>query len=161
MLQMYDAVTSGKPFPIKAVWMAFINFLNQCANSNRIRDEIFPNLDFIAMADLFMTPTARYADILMPACSFLEFSDLIMGPHPYLQLQRKVIEPLYESKSDVDIASGLARKMGFESYFDLGEEGFIDLLLDSGHPSVDGFDVERLKQGPAQTHASQQPDRGR
>ena len=159
VLQMYDAVTSGKPFPIKAVWMAFINFLNQCANSNRIRDEIFPNLDFIAVADLFMTPTARYADILMPACSFLEFSDLIMGPHPYLQLQQKVIEPLYESKSDVDIASGLARKMGLESYFDLGEEGFIDLLLDSGHPSVDGIDVERLKQGPARTHASQQPDR--
>ncbi|MBI4777015.1 MAG: molybdopterin-dependent oxidoreductase [Deltaproteobacteria bacterium] len=159
VLQMYDAITSGKPFPIKAVWMAFINFLNQCANSNRIRNEIFPNLEFIAVADLFMTPTARYADILMPACSFLEFSDLIMGPHPYLQLQRKVVEPLYESRSDVDIASGLARKMGLGSYFDFGEEGFINLLLDSGHPSVEGIDVERLKQGPAQTHASQVPDR--
>lgn len=151
VLQLYNAVISGKPFPIKAVWFAFINFLNQCANSNKIVREVFPNLEFIVVADLFLTPTAHYADIVLPVCSYLEFSDLITGPSPYLQLQQKVIEPLYESKSDVTIASELARRLGFGDYFTLGEEGFINLLLASGHPSVAGITVAKLKQGPVIT----------
>ena len=153
VLQLYEAAISGKPFAIKAVWFAFINFLNQCANSNKIIREVFPSLEFIVAADLFMTPTARYADIVLPTCSYLEFSDLIGGPYPYLQLQQKVIDPLYESKSDVTIATELARRLGFGDYFDRGEEGFIDLLLASGHPSVAGITVETLKQGPALTGA--------
>ena len=152
ILQLYDAIISGKPFPVKAAWFAFINFLNQCVDSNKIAREVFPNLEFIVVADLFMTPTARYADILLPACSYLEFSDLVTGPGPYLQLQQKVIEPLYESRSDVAIATELARRLGLGDYFDKGEEGFIDLLLASGHPSVEGITVEKLKQGPVLTH---------
>jgi len=152
ILQIYDAIISGKPFPIKAVWFAFINFLNQCVDSNKIVREVFPNLEFIVVADLFMTPTARYADILLPACSYLEFSDLVVGPGPYLQLQQKVIEPLYESRSDVAIVTGLAQRLGMGNYFNKGEEGFIDLLLASGHPSVAGITVEKLKQGPMLTN---------
>jgi len=148
ILQLYDAVISDKPYPIKAVWFSFINFLNQCAHSTKIANEIFTKLDLIVAAELFMTPTARYADILLPACSYLEFSDLIPFPYPYVQLQQKVIEPLYESRSDVDIASGLAGRLGLGEYFDKGEEGFIDLILDSGDPSMEGITRERLREGP-------------
>ncbi|MFW9973556.1 MAG: molybdopterin-dependent oxidoreductase, partial [Candidatus Odinarchaeota archaeon] len=55
ILNLYNAVIEGKPFQIKAVWFAFINFLNQCANSNKLIDEFFPNLDFIVQTELFMT----------------------------------------------------------------------------------------------------------
>lgn len=148
ILQLYDAVISGKPFPIKAVWFAFVNFLNQCAHSSKIANEMFPKLDFIVATELFMTPTARYADILLPVCSYLEFSDFIPFPHPYVQLQQKVIEPLHECRSDVDIANGLAQRLGFGEYFDKGEDGFIDLILDSGDSSMEGITREKLKQGP-------------
>jgi len=148
ILQLYDAIISGNPYPIKAVWFSFINFLNQCAHSTKIANEIFPKLDFIVAAELFMTPTARYADILLPACSYLEFSDLIPFPYPHVQLQQKVIEPLYESRSDVDIASGLAARLGFGDFFDKGEEGFIDLILNSGDPSMEGITRESLRGGP-------------
>jgi anaerobic dimethyl sulfoxide reductase subunit A len=143
VLKLYDAVISGKPYPIKAVYFALINFLNQCANSNKIINEIFPNLEFIVLADLFMTPTGKYADILLPACSFLEFSDLLPFPYPYVQLQQKVIEPLYESKSDVDIAAGIAERLGIGEYYEGGEEGLIDILLDN--PSLGGMTRVDLK----------------
>jgi molybdopterin-containing oxidoreductase family molybdopterin binding subunit len=143
VLKLYDAVISGKPYPIKAVFFALINFLNQCANSNKIINEIFPNLEFIVLADLFMTPTAKYADILLPACSILEFSDLLPFPYPYVQLQQKVIEPLYESKSDVNIAAGIAERLGFGEYYGGGEEGLIDILLDN--PSLGGMTRDDLK----------------
>ncbi|MCP4625464.1 MAG: molybdopterin-dependent oxidoreductase [bacterium] len=103
-------------------------------------------LDFIA--DRFkMTPTARYADILLPVASYLEFSDLIPHPYPYVQLQQKVIEPLYESRSDVDIAAGLAERLGFKEYFAGGQNAFIDLILDSGNDSIKGITREKLKEG--------------
>ena len=146
--QLYDAIISGKPYPVKALWFSFINFLNQCADSSKIINEIFPKLEFIVAAELFMTPTARYADILLPACTYLEFSDLVPFSYPYVQLQQKVIEPLYESRSDVDIAAGLAERFGFSEYFAGGEEGLIDLLLDSGHPSLGGITRENLENGP-------------
>jgi molybdopterin-containing oxidoreductase family molybdopterin binding subunit len=147
ILQLYDAVINSKPYPVKAVWFAFINFLNQCANSRKIAEEMFPELDLIVDTELFMTPTARYADILLPVCSYLEFSDLIPHPYPYVQLQQKAMDPLYESKSDVDIAAGLAQRLGFGKYFEGGEEGFIDLILDSGNDSVKDITREKLKGG--------------
>jgi len=146
ILQLYDAVIKGKPFPVKAVWFSFINFLNQCANSEKIAAQMFPQLDLIVDTELFMTPTARYADILLPVCSYLEFSDLIPHPYPYVQLQQKVIEPLYESRADVDIAAGLAERLGFQEYFAGGQDAFIDLILDSGHDSIKGITREKLKQ---------------
>lgn len=148
ILQLYDSIISGKPYPVKALWFSFINFLNQCVSSKKIVEEMFPKLEFIVTAELFMTPTARYADIVLPACSYLEFSDLIPFPFPYVQLQQKIIEPLYESRSDVDIASGLAVRLGFSEYFDRGEDGFIDLLLDTKNPSMEGITREKLKHGP-------------
>jgi len=148
VLQLYDAVTDGKPFPIKAVWFSFINFLNQCANSNKIVRDIFPNLEFIVTTDLFMTATARYADIVLPVTSSFEFSDLVNGPSPYLQLQQKAIQPLHEARSDIAIASDLARRLGYAEYFNRDEEGFIDLLLESDDPAVAGISVSGLKDGP-------------
>ena len=148
ILKLYDAVIKGDPYPVKAVWFSFINFLNQCVDYNKIVNEFFPKLEFIVDVELFMTPTARYADILLPACSFLEFSDLIPFPFPYVQLQQRVVEPLYEARSDVDIASGLAERLGFAEYFKGGEEGLIDLMLDSRDSSMEGITREKLREGP-------------
>lgn len=149
ILNLYDAVIQGKPFPIKAAWFAFINFVNQCVNSNKIIHQVIPGLEFIVATDMFMTSSAQLADVVLPITSYLEHSDLVHGPQPYLQLQQKVIDPLYESKSDVDIVTLLAKKMGYGAYFDKTEEEFIDLILASGHPSVEGITVASLRQGPA------------
>ncbi|MHA1803076.1 MAG: molybdopterin-containing oxidoreductase family protein [Promethearchaeota archaeon] len=143
ILNLYDAVISGKPYPIRAAWFAFINFLNQCVNCNKLIKEFYPKLEFIVQTELFMTPSARYADIVLPVCSFYEFSDFLPHPYPYLQLQQKIIEPLYESKSDVTIVKELAERMGFGEYFKGGEEGMIDLIMD--HPSLEGITRETLK----------------
>jgi molybdopterin-containing oxidoreductase family molybdopterin binding subunit len=108
---------------------------------------MFPKLDFIVAAELFMTNTARFADILLPVTSYLEFSDFIPFPYPYVQLQQKVIEPLNEARSDVDIAAGLAERLGYGDYFKGGQDAFVDLILDSKDSSLEGITREKLKQG--------------
>jgi len=149
ILNTYPAILTEKPYPLKALWFAFTNFVNQCADSYKIINELFPKLDFIVDTALYMDDTARHADIVLPVCTFLEFSDMVRGPLPYLQLQQKVVEPLHESRSDVNILSDLAQRLGFGEYFDKTEEEFIDLLLDSGHASVEGINVARMREGPA------------
>ncbi|MHA1730022.1 MAG: molybdopterin-containing oxidoreductase family protein [Promethearchaeota archaeon] len=146
ILNLYNAITKGEPFPIKAVWFSFINFVNQCAHSTKIMDELFQKLEFIVTVDLFMTTNAKYSDILLPACSFLEFSDYINHPFPVVQLQQKAIEPLYESKSDVDIACGLAERLGYGEYFKGGEEKLIKDLMSSPSLTGAGITYESLKE---------------
>ena len=143
ILNMYDAIAKGEPYPVRAVWFSFINFINQCTNNNRILNEIIPKLEFIVVADMFMTTTAQYADVVLPVCTFLEFTDMVQGPFPYIQLQQQVIPPLYESRSDVQILRELAPRLGFGEYFK-SEEEFIDLLLEP----VEGIGVQQLKKGP-------------
>ena len=148
ILNTYPSILTEKPYPLKALWFSFTNFVNQCADSYKIINELFPKLDFIVDTALFMNDTAKYADIVLPVCTFLEFSDMVGGPSPYLQLQQKVIEPLYESRSDVSILRDLSKRLGFGEYFDKTEEEFVDLLLNSGHPSVEGINVASLRKGP-------------
>ncbi|MEJ2248510.1 MAG: molybdopterin-dependent oxidoreductase [Candidatus Lokiarchaeota archaeon] len=145
ILNLYKAIINEDPYPIKALWFAFINFLNQCVDCNKIINEIFPKLDFIVQTELFMTPTAKYADLILPVCSFLEFSDFLPHPYPYVQLQQKVINPLYESKSDATIISELAEKLGYGEYFEGGEEALIKLIMD--HPSLNEYSIQKLKKG--------------
>ncbi len=153
IMLLYDAITKGEPFPIKALCFAGHNFVNQLPNANKIVKELFPRLELILVNDLFMTTTAKYADYVLPAASFLECTDLVNGAYtysqlPYLQLQQKVIEPLYKCKSDFRIASGLGRSLGFGKYFEKSEEAWIEEALASDHPTMEGLCIDRLRQGP-------------
>lgn len=168
ILNTYPSILEGRPYQLKALWFAFTNFVNQCADSSKIVNELFPNLELIVDTALFMDDTARQADIVLPVCTFLEFSDMVGGPAPFLQLQQKVMEPRHEARSDVSILTDLAKRFDFADYFDRTEEEFVDLLLGSGHSSVEGIDVARLRQGPAMTNApppppahAEKPARGR
>lgn len=151
ILKLYDAITKDDPYPIRAVWFSFINFVNQCANSNKIIDELFEKLEFIVTAELFMTDTARYSDLVLPVCSFLEFSDYINHPYPVVQLQQRVIEPLFESKSDINIACELAERLGYGEHFKGGEDEMVKQAMNSASLKNAGITYDLLKEKGAIT----------
>jgi anaerobic dimethyl sulfoxide reductase subunit A len=159
ILMLYDAIAKGEPLAIKGMWCAGHNFVNQMPNTNRIVNELFAGLEFIVVSDIFMTATAKYADYVLPACSFYECSDvhITSAQNIYLQLQQKVIEPLYECKPDFQIAAELGRRMGFAEYFDKGEEACIEELLASGHPTMEGITLEKLREGAVQAKPLPRP----
>ena len=159
LMSLYDAVIKGDPFPIKALWCTWHNFINQMPNTHRVIGELLPNLELLVVCDLFMTESAKYADYVLPAASFFECTDLCRTDlqHPYLQLQQKVIEPLWESRSDFQIAAELGRRMGYGEYFNRTEEQYIEEILASGHPTMKGVSIERLKAGPVMAQPSDRP----
>jgi anaerobic selenocysteine-containing dehydrogenase len=72
----------------------------------------------MAVADHFMTPTAALADIVLPAAMFLEFDSVVAPPYyPFAQIQQKAVEAVGECRSDLDIMSVLAGRLGLSGLF--------------------------------------------
>lgn len=81
-------------------------------------------IEFIVVSDLYMTPSAKYADILLPETSFMERWNIgeTWGTGNYLLLSEKVIEPQFERRSDYDWLREVAAKLGIEQDFSQGRD---------------------------------------
>jgi anaerobic selenocysteine-containing dehydrogenase len=113
-------ISSGKPYPIRGMLSFGLNHRMWPAPDFMM--ESLKKLDFLVDVDLFMTDSARLADIVLPACTSLERSELAIFPSRYAVWTEPAIEPLYESRPDVDIIVDLSRRLNPE-----------DTLLTSGH----------------------------
>lgn len=112
---------------IKLIWAVACNTLvNQHGNINRtveiLRDENL--IEFIAVQDQFLTPTARFADILLPACTQFETWGLEDGWKygDEVLLMPKLVDPPYETKSDYQICADLADKLGIGEEYTQGRD---------------------------------------
>lgn len=140
--KLYQAAIERDPVPIDFMWIANSNFINMSPDSNRVIEEVIPAIDFIVCADPWWTWTAKYADIVLPACTYWEHWDLI-DRSPWAMFNQPAIEPMGESKSDVEIMSLMAKKTGVERYWDKTDEEWIRSFVDTGHPAWDDFDWQR------------------
>lgn len=129
-----DAILKGKAggyaADYKFLWLSNTNYLNQLGDINKAV-EAFKKLEFILVTEQFMTPTARFADIVLPVCTFLERWDL-MPPMEVFSTKRseitilnKAIEPLGESKSQLEICKALALKLGITGFPDQSDEELV------------------------------------
>lgn len=124
MPTLWETIATDNPYPVKAALIFGSNALISYSNTPRV-EEAMQKLEFIAVCDLFMTPTAQMADIVLPASSWLERDNLISSFQvcpTYTIAQQKAVE-VAEARSDVDIVCDLARKLGLSNHFwnDAGE----------------------------------------
>jgi anaerobic dimethyl sulfoxide reductase subunit A len=110
------------------VYIANCNYLNQYPNVNKAV-EAMKSLEFIAAQEQFMTPTAKFADIILPTCTFFERNDAVWGAGPHVAYQRKVIEPLGESRSHLAICDDLAARLGIVGYNDKTDEQWLEQIM--------------------------------
>jgi anaerobic selenocysteine-containing dehydrogenase len=104
---------------------------------------------FTVVHERFLTDTALYADVLLPATSSLEHSDIYRSyGHYCVQLALPAIDPIGEAKSNWDTFSLLATAMGFtEPYFQQTADDLIRELLESPSPWLSKTDIKKLKTG--------------
>jgi len=124
--KLADAILKGKAggyfADYKALVIAQCNYLVQFPDCNKIAKAL-QSLEFIVVEEQFMTPTAKFADIILPVATYLERNDVTAGVGTaYIGSVNKVIEPLGESKPPWQIAAKLAQRMGLEGYLDKSEE---------------------------------------
>jgi anaerobic selenocysteine-containing dehydrogenase len=107
--------------------------------------ESLKRLNFFVHTDLFWTDTCKLADIVLPACTSFERSELKFFPGNFAIYTQPVIEPLWESRSDADIIFDLAKRIApDDTLMQKGYEANLDWIL---KPS--GLTINRLKKHPA------------
>jgi thiosulfate reductase/polysulfide reductase chain A len=109
---MLQAMREGTPYPIKAFLVFGNNTLTTYANTKLVYESLM-KLDFMVCADLFMTPTAELADIVLPAASWPELDQVVGLPTvaANVVLGQKGVVRVGECKSDEEIFVELARRM--------------------------------------------------
>jgi anaerobic selenocysteine-containing dehydrogenase len=103
---------------------------------------------FTVVVEHFMTDTARYADIVLPATMQIEHSDLLIAyGHLYLAWNEAAVAPRGECLPATEIFRRLARRMNFEdpALYD-SDDAIARQLLETAHPSLAGITLEALKQ---------------
>jgi anaerobic selenocysteine-containing dehydrogenase len=106
--------TTGAPYPLRG----FVGFA--------LNHRMFPGsadwlaaldtLDFVCVADLFLTDSAKHADIVLPVASSVERNEVRAYPQKFVIYSSPAIEPLGEARSDTDVIFGLAKKLGLDGY---------------------------------------------
>jgi len=141
-MQLPFQIRSGKPYPIRGLIGFGLNY-RMWPDSKGFLDSL-GKLDFFVNVDPFMTDTCKHADIVLPACTTVERSELRCYGMGYIIFTKPSIKPLYDSRPDVDIIYDLASRLGLnDPLFKAGYEASIDWILE---PS--GITVSELKKHP-------------
>jgi anaerobic selenocysteine-containing dehydrogenase len=146
MSELGSALTKLDSPPVKAIVVYNSNPAAVAPDQNRVlkgfrRDDLFT-----VVMEQFQTDTADHADILLPATTFLEHTDLYLAyGHYHLQLARPALPAPGEARSNVEVFRELAKRMNFEdACFGDSDDDMIRGFLSSGHPFLDGITLERL-----------------
>lgn len=139
-MDMPRQILDGKPYPLRAVFALGMN-ARMFPDSERMFRAL-ESLDFFVDTDLFMTDTAKWADIVLPACSSFERGEFKPYSGGLAWYTNPAIEPLGEARSDVQIITELARVMDLpDEVLKNGYEYFIQKYILDDY----GVTVEELK----------------
>jgi formate dehydrogenase alpha subunit len=138
--EIFDKIYEGK---ITALYLVGENPLLTEANANHVR-EALEELDFFVVQDLFISETARYADVILPAASFAEKEGTFTNTERRVQRVRPAIPPRGDSRPDWWITCQIAQKMG-EPGFDFSEPSKIMDEIASLTPSYGGISHKRIE----------------
>jgi anaerobic dimethyl sulfoxide reductase subunit A len=144
-----EAVLKGKKggyaSDVKMIYVVGHNLINQNMNTNK-GVLALKSVESVIVHELFMTPTAKFADILLPVNTVFERSDIVV---PWLKgyysiYCNKIIPSLHECKSDLAIFTELAKRLGIKEYNpkDNDEEWLRGFVEDSDIPDFDRFKKE-------------------
>jgi anaerobic selenocysteine-containing dehydrogenase len=144
---LYRAILIGKPYPVK-VLVSFGGDLLLAHAGAADGEAALKALEFYAHVDIFFNPSSLYADLLLPASTCWEREGLMAGfptaedTAAWAQLRPAVVQPLHESRADMDVIFELAVRLGLAERFFNGD---IDSAL-NWHLAPSGLTVEKLRQ---------------
>ncbi len=134
---------AGYPADIKCIYNVGGNYLVQGSDIKKNIKALL-KVDFSVCHDYFMTPTARYCDLVLPVTTFLERSDALHTSNNILLYSQKAIEPVAGARNDYDIFCELARRLGFYESYSSGRtaDQWLDAFLEASEIEA----VDRFKQ---------------
>jgi len=124
------AAYTGDPYPIKASLIFGSNPLMTYANTEGVHRAIM-GLDLIVTAEFFMTPTAKYCDIILPVAANHEYDDF-SPKFGHIVARPQIIDPPGECRPDIQWMNLIAKELGLEGFWDNPREAFDEILEPAG-----------------------------
>ncbi len=148
MSRLGEALNTVNDPPVKALVVYNSNPAAIAPDQNAIRQGLRRDDLFTVVLEQVLTDTADFADIVLPATTFLEHTDIYTAyGHYYLQLARPVLTPAGEARSNQDVFRLLAARMGFtEPCFQDTDDDMIRAALATTHPHLRGITLDALEQ---------------
>ncbi|MCX7142327.1 MAG: molybdopterin oxidoreductase family protein [Proteobacteria bacterium] len=142
-----DALTAAEP-PVRAIYVYNNNPVAVCPDSQKVIAGFKREDLFTVVHEIFLTDTADYADIVLPATTQLEHYDVHKSyGHLYVLANTPAIAPLGECKPNSEVFRLLAARMGFtEACFSDSDEDICRQALESTHPRMAGIGWDALKE---------------
>lgn len=148
---LQDAIKTGKigntDFTPRALWVCNSNCVTQ-ESGRQQTIEVFRFVDFAVGLDVCMTDTMRHCDVVLPIVNPLEAEDMGCNNNtfrPFLRFFPKVIEPLGEAKSDIDIYRMVSKAMGEPNLYPLTDEQYLRSFLDVPGSKELGTNYDNVK----------------
>lgn len=145
LTEIFDAAHNGQ---IKALYLIGENPVLADADASHVK-EALEKLDFFVVQDIFLSETARLADVVLPSASFAEKDGTFTNTERRVQRVRKAIEPLGDSRPDWLITCQIARRMEHKG-FDFEDPSQIMDEIASLTPSYGGISYSRIEEGGLQ-----------
>lgn len=143
--EMMTAAAAGK---IKAMYIMGENPVLSDPDAAHV-EEVLKNLEFLVVQDIFLTETARLADVVFPAASFAEKDGTFTNTERRIQRVRKAVLPPGEAKADWETIVALAREMGYPWKYPRGPEEIMSEIARCT-PLYGGINYSRLEEGGIQ-----------
>ncbi len=148
------------PSPTKVLWYSNANTINQAKWAYHLVRNVNPMIDMIVDEQIEWTGSGEYADVILPANSWMEQQTLEMcasATNPFLQIWKGGIEPLYDSRDDAAIVAGVAAALTdvtgdrrFRDHYKFTLEGRPEVYLDrvlAGSFTTEGYTVADIMAG--------------
>jgi predicted molibdopterin-dependent oxidoreductase YjgC len=143
-LTLMDMTHSGKDGAVRAMFIMGENPLLSDPVLAKVK-ETMTNLEFLAVADIFLTETAELADVVFPAASFAEKTGTFTNTERRVQMVRQAIPPLSDCKTDLEIIIALANRLGYAMDYDSPAEVMEEITMLA--PIYGGMHHDRLEAG--------------
>ncbi len=140
ILEMINGILNGK---IKAMFVMGENPALSDPNLNHVR-EALNEVEFLVVEDIYLSETAEFADVVLPACSFLEKDGTFTNTERRILPIKKVFEPIGESKPDWQIICELSSRMGYDMHYNDVSEIMDEIATLT--PIYAGFSYDRLNE---------------
>jgi anaerobic selenocysteine-containing dehydrogenase len=133
--------------PVKSLFVYNSNPVSQAPNAGQIVDGLKRDDLFTVVSELFITDTAKYADLILPATMQAEQYDIMVTwGHLYIMLNQPAIAAPGECVANVDLFRRLAKTMGFDDdYWSLSDDEMLLRSYDWNAPALEGITLEVLK----------------
>lgn len=142
----WKSITANDPYRVQALWIMGSNPLVTMTDPLET-ERALKLVEFVVVSDFFLTPTAHYADIVLPASMWLEQDDVVNTFEQWCVTNRKKVAQIGETRDDRDVLIEIARKLKLEKAFPWENyRAFVDEMLEPANLDFDSFSNKQIIQ---------------